>query len=180
MSEVLCADNIQGDLHNLVVDLVTGVLDLLNATMSRDGTAEPLYRIRWFLVNKVPVLIRSWSATVFAPLDFEFVLSQAFIRYDIDLGSTTDFQISIRQEFLLACAMHGVIPEESIERLHGQQPTQGSPSRMTKEGIIMSYGNDVHKVPILLSGVERTDGNAVAFVHAIAHVSLTWLVTGPH
>ena len=89
----------------------------------------------------------------------------------MDFGSTTDF-LDVRQEFLLACAMHGVIPEESIERLHGQPLARGSSSRLSKEGIIMSYGNDVHKFSSLLSGTERPDGNAVAFVHAVAHVSV--------
>lgn len=81
-----------------------------------------------------------------------------------------------RQEFLSACVMQGLITEEGVARLPGESSMLAVSVRQSKEDIIRAYGKDVHKFHTLLSGVERTDGNAGVFAQALSEVSpcATW------
>lgn len=116
------------------------------------------------------------------PLNFEFLISQSLLRSEVTtfsgLSQNLDFGGNIgplsdaRQEFLSACVMQGLVAEEGVARLPGESSLSTVPARQSKEDVIRAYGKDVHKFHTLLSGIERTDGNAGAFAQAISEVSL--------
>ena len=96
-----------------------------------------------------------------------------------DSSSSNMFSESVRQEFCFACCLHGLIAEESIERLLGEVPMQTLPAggRYVKESLVQQCLNDPEKAEGLVDELERMDGNAgavsQALVETIAHLSLT-------
>ena len=97
-------------------------------------------------------------------------LSSIFPDTSIDSSLFSD----VRQDFLFACCLHGLIPEASIGPLLGEPPMQELPpgGRYTKELLLQQCATDHGRVERLLEEIEGTDGNAGAVVEAIVEVCL--------
>jgi mediator of RNA polymerase II transcription subunit 5 len=88
-------------------------------------------------------------------------------------SDATMFQLTdVRQEFLFACCLHELIPEESIERLLGEIPVQTLPpgGRYINEQLVAQCATDPERVEGLLGEIEGMDGNAGAVVGAVTEV----------
>jgi len=148
---------------------------------------DTLFAFKSFLINKVPVLLTTLSVNMFPPLTPEFCITQALLHVDSNafpsfsqtFGMSGNTALSdVRQEFLFACTAHGLIQEQSIERLLGEQPMATPPkggSRYVKENLIMQCSANPGKVEQLLNELENLDCNAGATVGAVVEVRLTQL-----
>jgi mediator of RNA polymerase II transcription subunit 5 len=89
-----------------------------------------------------------------------------------DNSTDNMFSDSVRQDFCFACCLHGLIPEESIERLLGEIPMQTLPAggRYTKDDVIQQCLSDPEKIEAFADELEHMDGNVGAVAHAITEV----------
>lgn len=78
-----------------------------------------------------------------------------------------------RQEFLFACALHQLIPEQSIETLLGDVPMQSLPAsgRYAKEDLVAQCTANPAKIEELIGELENMEGNAGEIVAALVDVS---------
>lgn len=179
----------QGDLGTTCTDLITASFDVLANAIFRKESAETSIVIRSFLVNKLPLLLTFYSSSMFAPLTAEFCITQALSIVDTNAFPTFSsmfdesssgnmFGDSVRQEFCFACCLHGLIPEESIERLLGEIPMQTLPAggRYAKDALVEQCLSDPERSETLLSEIEHMDGNAGAVSQAISQVCASQFV----
>lgn len=91
---------------------------------------------------------------MFNPLDSSGMLSEA------------------RQEFLFACALHKLIPEQSIERLIGDVPMQSLPEagKYVKEDLVAQCTANPGRIEELIGELENMEGNAGEIASALVEV----------
>ena len=153
------------------------------ANALRNENAQNTLLLRSFLINKVPLLLAALLASTFPPISPEFCITEALSQVDTNafptLSSMFDdtstgniFSDSVRQDFCFACCLHGLIVEESIERLLGDITMQTLPTdgRYSKEGLVQQCSEDPERVEGLLEQLENMDGNAGAVSQAITEV----------
>lgn len=151
--------------------------------MYRSEPTESITLLRSFLVNKLPVFLKNYAPLIFPPLTVEFCISEALIRVDpaafpsfsqmFDLLGRNGMLSEARQEFLFACALHQLIPEQSIETLLGDVPMQSLPAsgRYAKEDLVAQCAANPAKIEELIGELENMEGNAGEIAAALINVS---------
>lgn len=90
--------------------------------------------------------------------------------FDEMLGNNNSLA-DVRQDFLNACALHGLIQTATVERLLGETPMQGPPdTKYEKRTLLEQCKNNFDKISMYIDELENLDGNAGAIVGAIAEV----------
>lgn len=120
---------------------------------------------------------------MFPPFSPEMCITEALSHVDtnafptfssmFDDNSAGDmFSDSVRQDFCFACCLHGLIPEESIERLLGEIPMQTLPAggRYTKDDVLQQCLSDPEKIEAFADELEHMDGNVGAVSQALTEV----------
>ena len=118
---------------------------------------------------------------IFPPLTTELCISQALNRMDpaaymsytqmIDLLGSAGMLADARSEFLFACALHRLIPEQSIEGMLGDVPMQGMPEgRYVKDELVAQCTAQSGRIDELIGELENMEGNAGEIVGAIIEV----------
>ena len=174
-------DDTQGDIPTLVTDLILASFDILTNAMHRDEPDESFNLLRTYLVNKLPVFLQNFAGMLFPHFTFEYCITQALSRVPAVASIsqmfdplTSDALLSdARQEFLFACALHDLIPEESIEGLLGDVPMQSLPAdgRYVKEDLIAQCTANSSRIEELVDELENMDGNASEIAGAMIEVS---------
>jgi len=172
-----------GDIDSLITDLITSTFSLLSVALNKGESEDHIFLPRSFLVNKIPNLMSILSTFTFVPLNFEFLISQALSRLDPNAfpsfpqsfgdGGNGAVLWNSRQEFVSACALHGLISEEGIERLLGGNHMQTPPlgGRYLKEDLLAQYMGNPQKFEQLVNGLQSMDGNVGATAEATMEVS---------
>jgi len=165
----------------MATDLITAAFDILANAMYRSEPSQTLFCLKSFLVNKIPVLLSQISPSIF-PMTPEISITQALSRVDPNafpafsqgfdemLGNNNSLA-DVRQDFLNACALHGLIQTATVERLLGETPMQGPPdTKYEKRTLLEQCKNNFDKISMYIDELENLDGNAGAIVGAIAEV----------
>ncbi|KAI9829114.1 MAG: mediator complex subunit [Thelocarpon impressellum] len=173
-------ESLAGNISNLTIDLITASFDILSNATFRNEPRQTLFLFRSFLVNKVPLLLTSLAASMFPPITAEFCLTQAlnhvdpqaFPSFSSVFDADGDLFSDVRQEFLFACCLHGLIPQANIESLLGEVPMQELPAggRYSKAQLVSQCTTDIERIEGLLGELEGLDGNAGAVAGAITEV----------
>ncbi|KAI9723492.1 MAG: mediator complex subunit [Chrysothrix sp. TS-e1954] len=177
-----------GDHPSLLVDLIVSTFDVFAGAVRRGEPTDRTFMVRSFLVNKLPTLMLAISAISFMPVEFDRIIAQAVGRLDpmsfTSFSQDQDFGPSnngnkdttalydTRQEFLAACILHQMIPEDSIERLTGENiKHDASPRRkLHSQMIIQEYSQSTQKWDQLTAGLKLMDGNTTARAEAISQM----------
>jgi mediator of RNA polymerase II transcription subunit 5 len=168
---------------------VTAVLDVLSNAILRNEAASTLFLLRSFLTNKAPILLSRLSPS---PITASFALTQALLRtdaatlanpppssfdpYSFNTNTNPDMLfntlVDLRQEFLFACALHGVVGEEDIQVILGELPLGALPvaGRYDVSDLMNQCAMDPDRVEKLLEEIEGVEGNSGAVVRAIVEV----------
>ncbi|CUS14724.1 unnamed protein product, partial [Tuber aestivum] len=179
----------RNDVNNLLVDFVTAVLDVLSNAILRGEAASTLFLLRSFLTNKVPVLLSHLSPS---PMIASYALSQALLRtdtstlanpppssfdpYSHNTSTNPDMLfntlVDLRQEFLFACALHGVVGEEDIQGIIGELPLGALPvaGRYDVGELMNQCAMDPEKLERLLEEIEGVEGNSGAVVRTVVEM----------
>ncbi|KAF2690814.1 Med5-domain-containing protein [Lentithecium fluviatile CBS 122367] len=169
------------DAQAMATDLVTAAFDILANAMYRSETSQTLFSLKSFLVNKVPLLLAQLVAPIYA-MNAELCITQALSHVDPnafpafsqgfdDIMGNSNSLADVRQDFLNACALHGLIPASTIERLLGEPPLQGPPeTKYVKQDLVSQCKDNFEKVNMFIDELENLDGNAGAIVAAITEL----------
>lgn len=88
------------------------------------------------------------------------------------LGNNSSLS-DVRQDFLNACALHGLIPASAVAGLLGETPMQGPPeTRYNRKDLLNQCKQNNEKVIMLIEEIENLDGNAGAIVGALTDVRI--------
>ena len=157
--------------------------------MYRTEPTESITLLRSFLVNKLPIFLSSYATMIYEPLTMEYCISQALVRVDpaafpsysqmFDILGKNGVLSEARQEFLFACALHQLIPEQSIEVLLGDVPMQSLPAsgRYVKDNLVAQCSANPTKIEEFIGELENMEGNAGEIAAALNDVSRSALVS---
>ena len=173
----------KGDVQSLTIDLIVASFDVLASATARRESRGSLFSLKSFLVNKVPHLVSTLSSSFFLPLTPEFCIEQALKFVDPNifpsfassfnnvLGSDNSIG-DVRQDFLLACVLHGLVLEESVPRIYGEVPMSALPAggRYFKDNLVAQCQNNPQRLEELTNEIENMHGNAGAVVGALTEV----------
>lgn len=141
-----------------------------------------MFLLRSYLVNKLPVLLTIFSASIMPPFTIQWCITEALGHVDPQAFpslsqmfgplSGSGMLSDVRQEFLFACALHDLIAEDSIEHLLGEPPMQTLPAggRYSKEDLVSQCSVNPEKLEELVGELEGLDGNAGAIAGAVVEV----------
>ncbi|PUU79277.1 mediator complex, subunit Med5 [Tuber borchii] len=179
----------RNDINTLLLDFVTAVLDVLSNAILRNEAASTLFLLRSFLTNKVPILLSRLSPS---PMTASYALSQALLRtdastlanpppslfdpYSHNTSTNPDMifntLVDLRQEFLFACALHGVVGEEDIQGIIGELPLGALPvaGKYDVGDLMNQCAMDPDRVERLLEEIEGVEGNSGAVVRTVVEI----------
>ena len=173
------------NISELVSDLILATFDALANATNRSAPQRFITTIRSFLSNKLPVFLHDhYAALIFEPTTIEQCIRQALGRIDPSafpsFSQMFDFSSSpgsstlseARQEFLFACALHGLIPEQSIEDILGDVPMQSLPAggRYSKDDLVNQCRAAPAKIEQFVGELENMEGNAGEVVAALTEI----------
>lgn len=173
------ADGEQSNVQSMATELITASFDALANATVRHEPKQALFVFRSFLVNKVPLLLVTMTGMMFEPLTAEYCITEALKDVDpqafpsmFDVSGGDDMFSDVRQEFLFACCLHRLIPEELIARLLDDPPMQELPSggRYVQAELVRQCATEIERVERLIGEMENMDGNAGAVAGAICEV----------
>jgi mediator of RNA polymerase II transcription subunit 5 len=171
----------QIDPQSMATDLITAAFDILANAMYRSEPSQTMFCLKSFLVNKIPLLLTQISPSVY-PMTPEICITQALGHVDPnafpafsqgfdDIMGNNNQLADVRQDFLNACALHGLITTATVERLLGETPMQGPPqTRYDRKMLLEQCKNNFDKISMYIDELDNLDGNAGAIVGAIADV----------
>ena len=86
--------------------------------------------------------------------------------------------VDLRQEFLFACALHGVVGEEDIQGIIGELPLGALPvaGKYDVGDLMNQCAMDPDRVERLLEEIEGVEGNSGAVVRAVVEVIIRYHV----
>lgn len=139
--------------------------------MNRGDPPNNLSIFRMFLSEKLPLLILSLSSMTFVPIEVSLILPQPLQRLPWE---------NLRQQFLFACVLHGIIIEDQVETLLGSKPSLALPKsgKLTKDILIQEYRRDVSQAERFVERLEARDGNASAYTETLVEVSSLFVKQG--
>ena len=78
----------------------------------------------------------------------------------------------VRQDFLFACCLHGLVMESNIESLLGETPMQTLPSsgRHEKDQLVSQFLTEPDRIETYVGELEDMNGNVGAIAMAISEV----------
>ncbi len=150
--------------------------------MYRNEPSQTMFLFRSYLVNKLPLLVTIFSASMFPPFTIQWCITEALGHVDPQAFpslsqmfgplSGSGLLSDVRQEFLFACALHDLIAEESIGHLLGETPMQTLPAggRYSKEDLVNQCTVNPERVEELVGELERLEGNSGAIAGAVVEV----------
>lgn len=165
----------------MVTDLITAAFDILANAAYRNEPSQTMFCLKSFLLNKIPLLVVQFSSSIF-PMTAELCITQALTHIDPTafpafsqgfdlLGSNSSSLSEVRQDFLNACALHGLITANAVQRLLGEAPLQGPPStRHVKNELLNRFKDSFESVNPLIELLTALDGNAGPIALAITEV----------
>ncbi|KAH7389637.1 mediator complex, subunit Med5 [Phaeosphaeria sp. MPI-PUGE-AT-0046c] len=166
------------DAQNMATDLITAGFDILANAMYRSEPSHTMFCFKSFLVNKIPILLSQLSPSMF-PMTPELCITQALGHVDPnafpafsqgfdDMMGNNNSLADVRQDFLNACALHGLMTTATVERLLGDTPIQGPPeTKFDKKTLLDQCKNNFDKISMYIDEIDNLDGNAGAIVGAI-------------
>jgi mediator of RNA polymerase II transcription subunit 5 len=165
----------------MATDLITAAFDILANALYRSEPTQNMFYLKSFLINKVPILLLQLSGSIF-PMTLEICITQALSHVDSnafpafsqgfdDIMGNNNSLADVRQDFLNACVLHGLIPSATVERLLGEAPMQGPPeTKYERKELLNQCKNNFDKVSTYIDELENLDGNAGAITGAVTDV----------
>ncbi|KAJ9642513.1 mediator complex subunit [Coniosporium apollinis] len=168
----------KNDFQSVTVDVITAGLDTLSKAMYRGESDDTLFSMRSFLINKIPLLLYSYYASMGSmvpPPMLETYMVAAFNQRDLnafssshgsDVANGNNLLSNVRQQFVYACALQRLIPESSIGSVLGERSASSKPvgPRLAKEALVARCQANPEKAQELLARLESMDGNVGALL----------------
>ncbi|KAJ6438660.1 proteinrelated to ser/arg-related nuclear matrix protein [Purpureocillium lavendulum] len=167
----------QGETQSGAIDLILASFDILANAVFRNEGPKDSHVLKSFLVNKVPLLLCQLFSPQFSTTSSEFCITEALNRVDTSVFPTASLMFdesrsnnpyteSVREEFCTACALHGLVQREHVERILGETSMSYEPTsqKLSKEELVqdcLSDSSDSEKIQGLVRELEKLDGNII-------------------
>lgn len=151
--------------------------------MFRNEGLKDAHLLRSFVVNKLPLLLCQLCHPEFSAASAEYCITEALNRVDTSVFPTASLMFdesrnnnpyteSVREEFCAACALHGLIERDHVDRILGETSMSYDPSleKASRDKLVQDCLSDSGKIQNIISQLERVDGNVGAVAHAIVEV----------
>ncbi|KAJ6787588.1 hypothetical protein PWT90_00671 [Aphanocladium album] len=173
----------QGNQQSSAVDLIVASFDLLANAVFRNEGPKDAHLLRSFVVNKLPLLLCQLCHPEFSATSAEFCITEALNRVDTSIFPTASLMFdesrnnnpyteSVREEFCAACALHGLIERDHLDRILGETSMSYDPSleKANRDKLVSDCLSDSVKIQNTISQLEKVDGNVGAVAHAIVEL----------
>ncbi|EXV05044.1 mediator complex subunit 5 [Metarhizium robertsii] len=177
--------NASGATQSSAIELIVASFDILANAVFRNEGPKDAHLLKSFLVNKVPLLLclLFLREPTFDTNASEFCITEALSQVDTSVFPTASLMFdesrsnnpyteSVREEFCTACALHGLVQREHVERILGELSMSYEPSleKYSKEKLVQDCLADAEKVQGLIRELEKMDGNVGAVCQALVEV----------
>ncbi|KAG5943375.1 hypothetical protein E4U60_006702 [Claviceps pazoutovae] len=172
----------QGQTQSGVIDLILASFDVLANAVFRSEASKDAHLLKTFLISKLPLIICQLG-TGFDINSTEFCITEALNRVDTTIFPTTSLMFdetrsnnpyteSVREEFCTACALHGLVQRDHVERILGETSMsyESSLEKHSKDRLVQDCFGDAEKMQGLIRDVEKIDGNVGAVAHALVDI----------
>lgn len=166
-----------GNVQSLIVDLLVAAFDnLTNSNLRKEPRQVKV--IRSFICNKVPILISMLSGSIAPPMTAEACIQMALVPGGlismnplppISAGAS-DVQESLkntRLEFLQACALHGLVTENTIATILHESIALPRVAKYNKDALVSQCGNNISRMEALIDDLGGMQGNAGAIAGCV-------------
>ncbi|KAK5993200.1 Mediator of RNA polymerase II transcription subunit 5 [Cladobotryum mycophilum] len=173
----------QGNTQSSAVDLILASFDILANAVFRNEGPKDAHLLRSYLINKVPLLLCQLCPPGFASPTAEFCITEALSQVDTSVFPTASLMFdesrhnnpyteSVREEFCSACALHGLIEREHMERILGESSMSYEPSqeKYSKDKLVQSCLSDPETIQGLVRDLDKMDGNVGAVSQALVEL----------
>ncbi|UNI19114.1 mediator complex subunit [Purpureocillium takamizusanense] len=173
----------QGETQSGAVDLILASFDVLANAVFRNEGPRDAHVLKSFLVNKVPLLLSQLFSPQFSTTSSEFCITEALNRVDTSVFPTASLMFdesrsnnpyteSVREEFCTACALHGLVQREHVERILGETSMSYEPSleKLSKDKLVQDCLSDSEKIQSLVRELDKMDGNVGAMCQALVEI----------
>lgn len=174
---------LQGNQQSSAIDLIVASFDVLANAVFRNEGLKDAHLLRSFVVNKLPLLLCQLCHPEFSAASAEDCITEALNRVDTSVFPTASLMFdesrnnnpyteSVREEFCAACALHGLIERDHVDRILGETSMSYDPSleKASRDKLVQDCLSDSGKIQNIISQLERVDGNVGAVAHAIVEV----------
>ncbi|OAR01201.1 hypothetical protein LLEC1_05680, partial [Akanthomyces lecanii] len=172
--------NAAGNQQSSAIDLIIASFDLLANAVFRNEGPKDASLLRSFVVNKLPLLLCQLCHPEFSATSAEFCITEALSRIDTSVFPTASLMFdesrnnnpymdSVREEFCAACALHGLIERDHVDRILGETSMSYDPSleKVNRDRLVSDCLSDSGKIQNIISQLDKVDGNVGAVAHAI-------------
>lgn len=152
--------------------------------MFRHEGPRDAHLLRSFLVNKVPLLLCQIFSPQFSTTSSEFCITEALNQVDTSVFPTASLMFdesrsnnpyteSVREEFCTACALHGLVLREHVERILGETSMSYEPSleKYSKDKLVRGCLSSPETIQDLVRELDKMDGNVGAVCQALVEVT---------
>ena len=173
----------KGDTQSCAVDLILASFDVLANAVFRNEGEKDAHLLRSYLINKVPLLLCQLFPPEFLATSAALCITEALAQVDTSMFPTASLMFdetrdnnpyteSVREEFCAACALHGLVDREHVDRILGEVSMSYDPSleKLSKEKLVQDCTSDPDKVLSLIRELDKMDGNVGAVCQAIVEV----------
>ncbi|KAG6084957.1 hypothetical protein E4U15_001437 [Claviceps sp. LM218 group G6] len=174
--------NASGQTQSGAIDLILASFDVLANAVFRSEASKDAHLLKSFLISKLPLIICQ-LCTGFDINSTEFCITEALNRVDTTIFPTTSLMFdetrsnnpyteSVREEFCTACALHGLVQRDHVERILGETSMsyESSLEKHSKDRLVQDCFADAEKMQGLIRDVEKIDGNVGAVAHALVDI----------
>ena len=165
---------------------MVAAFDLLTLAAERGDSADSIFLVRFFLINKIPLLVNHMSFDPYHSGSSAFIILEAIHRIDSRLtfqdgSDTTVPQQSgitnndeVVRDFAEACLLHGLIDRDQARQIMKNGNDSIVPQRAleTKQQSAELLRQNPGAYDQVIAGMTVMDGNAVSRAEAIAQVRL--------
>ncbi|KFA47074.1 hypothetical protein S40293_04631 [Stachybotrys chartarum IBT 40293] len=172
-----------GDAQASAIDLILASFDALANAVFRTERLKDAHLFRSYLINKVPLLLCQLCPPGFANTSAELCITMALNQVDTGTFPTASLMFdesrqnnpyteSVREEFCAACALHGLIQREHVERILGEISMSYEPSleKYSKDKLVQDCLSDPSKMQALVRELDKMDGNVGAVCQALVEL----------
>lgn len=173
----------QGNAQDSAIDLILASFDALAAAAWKKPNSKDGNLLRSYLVNKLPLLLCQLVPPEFSTTTSEFCITQALNQLDTNVFPTASLMFgsmqesnqhmdSVREEFCSACALHGLIQREHVDRILGELSMAYNPNlqKSSKDTLVEECLVDPTRIQGLVLELEKMDGNVGAVCQALVEL----------
>lgn len=170
------------DHTSLFIELTLAAFDVLSNGVKRKETAQAKVLYQSCLLNKIPSMLSEIVGPTVLPETVELCFTQILSRLDPTIFPSFSESVNMppeksnlsdmRQEFLFVCALHKLIPENSVAKLLGEEPIQSRPSRslLSKQELTQQTLSGSRDIELLIDDILPMEGNSGIAVQALVEV----------